>query len=235
MSVWVEMITFSYFSQSARRHAPRERVSWNCRFFLGFCQVFRHAPRERVSWNDNEVIENSTVNVTLHVSVWVEIWKKEKISKILICHAPRERVSWNSFPYSCTYQVASHAPRERVSWNDKYVICGYRIPVTLHVSVWVEICGVRLSRLRTESRSTWACELKFWDMQLAKLRSSHAPRERVSWNADFLWNADETKCHAPRERVSWNFSNNVCSFAPPVTLHVSVWVEIKIHSNGYQV
>ena len=85
-------------------------------------------------------------------------------------------------------------------------------------------------------------------MQLAKLRSSHAPRERVSWNADFLWNADETKCHAPRERVSWNaiynqlqngglrhaprervswnFSNNVCSFAPPVTLHVSVWVEI---------
>ena len=94
-------------------------------------------------------------------------------------------------------------------------------------------------------------------MQLAKLRSSHAPRERVSWNADFLWNADETKCHAPRERVSWNaiynqlqngglrhaprervswnFSNNVCSFAPPVTLHVSVWVEIKIHSNGYQV
>ena len=182
MSVWVEMITFSYFSQSARRHAPRERVSWNCRFFLGFCQVFRHAPRERVSWNDNEVIENSTVNVTLHVSVWVEIWKKEKISKILICHAPRERVSWNSFPYSCTYQVASHAPRERVSWNDKYVICGYRIPVTLHVSVWVEICGVRLSRLRTESRSTWACELKFLRYDDISELISHAPRERVSWN-----------------------------------------------------
>ena len=33
--------------------------------------------------------------------------------------------------------------------------------------------------------------------------------------------------HAPRERVSWNFSNNVCSFAPLVTLHVSVWVEIS--------
>ena len=205
MSVWVEMITFSYFSQSARRHAPRERVSWNCRFFLGFCQVFRHAPRERVSWNDNEVIENSTVNVTLHVSVWVEIWKKEKISKILICHAPRERVSWNSFPYSCTYQVASHAPRERVSWNTVMMFAVTGLQVTLHVSVWVEMLTYLQCKLRSRSRSTWACELKWQRHQGSRWIHSHAPRERVSWNQSLL----------SRSKLKWK-----------VTLHVSVWVEM---------
>ena len=102
----------------------------------------------------------------------------------------------------------SHAPRERVSWNDKYVICGYRIPVTLHVSVWVEICGVRLSRLRTESRSTWACELKFLRYDDISELISHAPRERVSWNVNISAMQAEVK----------------------VTLHVSVWVEMTATS-----
>ena len=204
MSVWVEMITFSYFSQSARRHAPRERVSWNCRFFLGFCQVFRHAPRERVSWNDNEVIENSTVNVTLHVSVWVEIWKKEKISKILICHAPRERVSWNCRYTSAVFTNRGHAPRERVSWNLVNSCTVFSFPVTLHVSVWVEIrfliavltkwqvtlhvsvwvemTNTLFAVIESRSRSTWACELKFAECVYPGWGRSHAPRERVSWN-----------------------------------------------------
>ncbi len=182
MSVWVEMITFSYFSQSARRHAPRERVSWNCRFFLGFCQVFRHAPRERVSWNDNEVIENSTVNVTLHVSVWVEIWKKEKISKILICHAPRERVSWN-LVNSCT--VFSFPVTLHVSvWVEiRFLIAVLtKWQVTLHVSVWVEMTNTLFAVIESRSRSTWACELKFAECVYPGWGRSHAPRERVSWN-----------------------------------------------------
>ena len=99
------------------------------------------------------------------------------------------------------------------------------------------------------SRSTWACELKYgiWQFRQGK-RTSHAPRERVSWNLDICqeelkaishaprervsWN---TKCiaiwnkersHAPRERVSWNTRNNFAARTTSVTLHVSVWVEM---------
>ena len=36
-------------------------------------------------------------------------------------------------------------------------------------------------------------------------------------------------CHAPRERVSWNFIFSPCQFGKViVTLHVSVWVEIRL-------
>ena len=34
-----------------------------------------HAPRERVSWNDYEEYTDNLEEVTLHVSVWVEIKK----------------------------------------------------------------------------------------------------------------------------------------------------------------
>ena len=61
------------------------------------------------------------------------------------------------------------------------------------------------------SRSTWACELKFGNHQTAVLQKSHAPRERVSWNLQLP--------------LVWGFS--------PVTLHVSVWVEIWKHSSEH--
>ena len=54
------------------------------------------------------------------------------------------------------------------------------------------------------SRSTWACELK------CCFKSLHII----------------VCCHAPRERVSWNRPKNQSVINPPVTLHVSVWVEI---------
>ena len=78
--------------------------------------------------------------VTLHVSVWVEIcYDKEKISNAT-SHAPRERVSWNT-TYSTHEPLAtSHAPRERVSWNKLCIDLKHCVTVTLHVSVWVEIC-----------------------------------------------------------------------------------------------
>ena len=51
VSVWVEISLHSHLAQQFMGHAPRERVSWNCRGAL------RDSPRL----------------VTLHVSVWVEI------------------------------------------------------------------------------------------------------------------------------------------------------------------
>ena len=56
-------------------------------------------------------------NVTLHVSVWVEI-----LSVIFWNH------TWNG-----------HAPRERVSWNWLATGSKRMCDVTLHVSVWVEM------------------------------------------------------------------------------------------------
>ena len=56
------------------------RSTWACELKLyddivvdeGGC----HAPRERVSWNDETQAEHLKYEVTLHVSVWVEInWK----------------------------------------------------------------------------------------------------------------------------------------------------------------
>ena len=62
---------------ACRRHAPRERVSWNSLYSRNYLIHNRHAPRERVSWNSFQKMVKSNVEVTLHVSVWVEItWYK---------------------------------------------------------------------------------------------------------------------------------------------------------------
>ena len=100
--------------------------------------------------------------------------------------------------------VKSHAPRERVSWNMIYSSFLFFYIVTLHVSVWVEMRISLWRRWRWWSRSTWACELKSSYSVVTLQPSSHAPRERVSWNLCH-------KCH---------------TFIIDVTLHVSVWVEI---------
>ena len=60
------------------------------------------------------------------------------------------------------------------------------------------------------SRSTWACELKLTCSPIADILSSHAPRERVSWNLTVK---------------AWISLLSV-------TLHVSVWVEISIKVAG---
>ena len=101
--------------------------------------------------------------------------------------------------------LRSHAPRERVSWNDRW----------------------RAYRGRTyRSRSTWACELKW---------------KRLHWFSNLLWSRSTWACelkldsvllsfslnrHAPRERVSWNLMFSSKQHVIPVTLHVSVWVEM---------
>ena len=166
-------------------------------------------------------------NVTLHVSVWVEIhsgfvnplglvsrstWACElklryglRIDDVLR-HAPRERVSWNVF-LSCIMSLVTVTLHVSVwvemSWT---FVNTMLMLVTLHVSVWVEIGGKRAVPKPLLSRSTWACELKCFDPPQIRPKRRHAPRERVSWNS-------QRPCKQP----------DACA----VTLHVSVWVEIK--------
>ena len=141
-------------------HAPRERVSWNMTTLQASWDQRSHAPRERVSWNGLRNGDKVTIEVTLHVSVWVEIistfnclnvlrsrstWACEL--KLIVfpstlnsaSHAPRERVSWNTQNLTTLEAKWSHAPRERVSWNCMTTSWLTRVVVTLHVSVWVEI------------------------------------------------------------------------------------------------
>ena len=183
-------------------------MSWNTIFSSIDTPWRSHAPRERVSWNGNCLdIFWTTWLVTLHVSVWVEIWNwdinqknwkshapRERVSWNTIhstnkplptSHAPRERVSWNILDYKAVNTLNSHAPRERVSWN----LCTQHSrlvdSVTLHVSVWVEInlkWAFALTLFVTLHVSVWV-EMGI-GTYAAKSAIGHAPRERVSWNID---------------------------------------------------
>ena len=78
------------------------------------------------------------------------------------------------------------------------------------------------------SRSTWACELK-WCNRDKELRPVSS---RSTWACELKLMAAavaiKTWSHAPRERVSWNQCDANYLFGYKVTLHVSVWVEMKI-------
>ena len=117
------------------------------------------------------------------------------------------------------------------------------------MSVWVEMSHLMEALILRASRSTWACELKWIGENRHICQGRHAPRERVSWNFPFIflyrraarhaprervsWNFFKSRfsvfvwSHAPRERVSWNVRTWKTSLAKKVTLHVSVWVEIR--------
>ena len=146
------------------------------------------------------------MSVTLHVSVWVEIFLNQDFPFLFECHAPRERVSWNE-NIDITFDVTtSHAPRERVSWNANF-----------YNSIGVN----------AKSRSTWACELKYNGDSVSPERSGgHAPRERVSWNKIVIFIISPL-------RVTLHVSVwvEIARRLPVVeeqivTLHVSVWVEM---------
>ena len=144
-------------------HAPRERVSWNTpipRFYF-----WTHVTLHVSVWVEIKPISEpiATPMVTLHVSVWVEIHMYVTIFRYF-----GSRSTWacelKSAKVSKGITAAGHAPRERVSWNNLH-FCEWHLHfVTLHVSVWVEI-KLSLDYLKTiQSRSTWACELK-WIVQ----------------------------------------------------------------------
>ena len=141
-----------------------------------------HAPRERVSWNLFPLFPLLPLCVTLHVSVWVEIHCKIIVSALstVTLHVSVWVEILNRVKYCCALKV------------------------TLHVSVWVEIhVNILITRF-SKSRSTWACELKYFVNKFGERDFRHAPRERVSWNSQI----------------------NQLQKTSPVTLHVSVWVEI---------
>ena len=146
--------------------------------------------------------------VTLHVSVWVEMlpFNGNIVSGIVTLHVSVWVEIQNDVKIG--KNVQSHAPRERVSW------------------IWNRRSNLQKYK---KSRSTWACELKFWDTQLAKSRStvtlhvsvwveifktgskgeSRAVTLHVSvWVeiCTFPCVKRKTLGHAPRERVSWNFN-----------------------------
>ena len=207
------------------------RSTWACelKFFTWHKRNFitSHAPRERVSWNLFACHKSHPFHVTLHVSVWVEI--RGLSIRLTICAVTLHVSVWVEITYKCRLNSAvfvtlhvsvwvemhvhfhvcikwkCHAPRERVSWNALVQIREYLLFVTLHVSVWVEILCVTCAVQQGGSRSTWACELKFYVLAFYQM----------------------PLCHAPRERVSWNCCQNIPELRLIVTLHVSVWVEIS--------
>ena len=143
-------------------HAPRERVSWNDTVGLKRGDNNGHAPRERVSWNAWYVMQIQEWQVTLHVSVWVEMNIIPLKTIPWQSHAPRERVSWNQNLYQCKaiYVVTLHVS----VWVEISFSFIWLTPVlvTLHVSVWVEIPeAIGAIAAQLTSRSTWACELKW--------------------------------------------------------------------------
>ena len=179
---------------------------------MSFCKWLhgvRHAPRERVSWNRYAIGKIKEYIVTLHVSVWVEMLS----SLLVITGRKQSRSTWAcelKYFGACQplFLIQRHAPRERVSWNCP--VCAWRraLKVTLHVSVWVEICTSAVGCSLIMSRSTWACELKSSiPIRGLTTRYRHAPRERVSWNCQHFPRKYSNACHAPRERVSWNLTN----------------------------
>ena len=166
----------------------------------------RHAPRERVSWNMKYEEVSSAVKGSR--STWACELKWTKKSR-------NSRISWSRSTWACELKF-----KDSISWKLWNV-------VTLHVSVWVEICWGVFQLLKWKvtlhvsvwveipllvvyihlyvSRSTWACELKYTPAQMYnRTYLRHAPRERVSWNFSIIFIYGIGFCHAPRERVSWN-------------------------------
>ena len=88
---------------------------------MPFCQN-RHAPRERVSWNDYEEYTDKLEEVTLHVSVWVEMSMVS--GKLFHVNVTLHVSVWVEIGYSALVfkNEKRHAPRERVSWNLSYYV-----------------------------------------------------------------------------------------------------------------
>ena len=203
VSVWVEIHLFCQ-----RLNRLSSRSTWACELKCPklslLWRFLRHAPRERVSWNSDDGLLVCAVIVTLHVSVWVEIFLPNA-NKIVRCVTLHVSV-WVEIAMcpTCGIFILCHAPRERVSWNVHAVRAFQHTSVTLHVSVWVEIDDWDLTVNTVRSRSTWACELKL------SVRQKYFKTywSRSTWACELKFSVPfviVTVCsHAPRERVSWN-------------------------------
>ena len=154
MSVWVEItLPLPPF------FAWPSRSTWACELKFdksdSFINDTSHAPRERVSWNLKIEWEQVQTEVTLHVSVWVEIVLTVKPLPFVA-----SRSTW-----ACELKLSAAYSRIGALF------------VTLHVSVWVEILKMNWHIVNMTSRSTWACELKSLNLFNVKSKSS----SRSTW------------------------------------------------------
>ena len=181
VSVWVEILKVS-----ASDLVNTSRSTWACELksLIGaeIIHCTGHAPRERVSWN--VLLDECNLVKCRSRSTW----------------ACELKSSWwkSAKPPSVTLHVSVWVEMVRSTKPKISTV------VTLHVSVWVEIWITSLRYMCSLSRSTWACELKFFQMGVRRSYLRHAPRERVSWNDFVLVQIVYKVRHAPRERVSWN-------------------------------
>ena len=184
-STWACELKFgsSWCFVGRRRHAPRERVSWNINVVICQREITSHAPRERVSWNVEERSRINLAGVTLHVSVWVEICLSEVRITLSL-----SRSTWacelkflSTFTQTFLHYVTLHVS----VWVEMLTrpLKSFYFVVTLHVSVWVEI-----PKRYYKAWSQWVTlHVSVWveitpALMILWIKSSHAPRERVSWN-----------------------------------------------------
>ena len=142
-------------------HAPRERVSWNN--FINFQDTtgISHAPRERVSWNRRYLQTEELSQVTLHVSVWVEMPLRDMMwtKRLVTLHVS----VWVEIPLKLLVLLP---PRSRSTWacELKFNVSPAIVKGNVSRSTWA--CELKWSQRsyphrKPMSRSTWACELKF--------------------------------------------------------------------------
>ena len=187
-----------------------------------------HAPRERVSWNIGIKLFKVLKVVTLHVSVWVEIYSRKRHENgafvtlhvsvwveiisdtvlqgngIVTLHVSVWVEITSSYPSVMIRKVTLHVS----VWVEivHILVIQLHVVVTLHVSVWVEMIASKVISHFSMSRSTWACELKLSVCQFPTVILN------VTLHVSVWVEMTEEE---PTEEE------------PTVTLHVSVWVEIN--------
>ena len=118
VSVWVEIQ-----GKADRVYQYRSRSTWACELKYQKPLMNRWWTLSRSTWACELKLSYYEINlnlakVTLHVSVWVEIWPHCRLpeTKEVTLHVS---VWVEMKQLSMLLEVLSHAPRERVSWNNK--------------------------------------------------------------------------------------------------------------------
>ena len=150
---------------SSAFHKKSSRSTWACELKLNRSHTFRRVDVSRSTWACELKFRRLDI-----------LTSDER-------HAPRERVSWNrSWPQKKWLQGKS-----RSTWacELKSSRTSSALSSRMSRSTWACELKFRYENAKNTcdmSRSTWACELKLSRFQWHNKCSSHAPRERVSWN-----------------------------------------------------
>ena len=226
VSVWVEIESYRNAI-----YATQSRSTWACELKLYTVEIDPETIGSRSTWacelkSALFTASHIALQVTLHVSVWVEIFSLQIHS-----YCRTSRSTWacelkSRWSASATASMESRSTWAcELKWTWSHRLC-YAVCVTLHVSVWVEIDVPLVLRPWDLSRSTWACELKFAFVGFYKF----CHRSRSTWACELKLNSLISPYCVPRSRSTWacelKFSVILLLSLQMVTLHVSVWVEI---------